>query len=130
MTIWNPTGIYKLEGTPAFKVLTQAGTSGPGAYGQRVDLPAVFSQWALRVKVTGGTTEAIVNLYGMLDASTNVGSTSVAGMVALSTYQLSAGSCDQTVWVTGKPVNAIIAQLTTMGLSTGAYVDAWAAGVS
>lgn len=122
-----PPGPFRRTGLPAFIVLSAAGSSGGGSTasaGPRYDFGTAYAKWGLRCKVTGGTTECSVQLLGTVGTSSDAN----AALVPLTTWTLSANSCDSVVWVVDKPVTSIMAQVTTMGLSSGAIVSAWITG--
>ena len=97
-----------------------------GTFGPAVFLGRPYSAWALRAKLVGaGATSGAVRLYGTISMTS---SEATSAFVALTTADLTAGSSDLTVFVTGAPCNLIAPQLNvpTSGLTS---VDVWAAGV-
>jgi len=101
-----------------------AGSSGPNAVGTRYDLGSAWSKWGLRCQVAGAATEVSVQLLGGVASSSDA----IGTLVALTTWVLTAASCDEAVFVVDKSVTSVAAKLTTMGLSTGATVSAWITG--
>lgn len=115
-------GTAGVRTTGALRALTSG--SSAGTLGTRFDFGQAFSKWALRCQVTGAATEASVQLKGSVATSSEANTV----LVALTTWILTANSCDSVVFIADKPVTSVICELTTVGGATGATVSAWIAG--
>lgn len=119
-----------VQGTGVLLSLNAASTQGSVGSVHYFDTPR--SDWSLRVKLNGNATGVVVQLLGAVATSSQAASPAFSTngpYVALTTYSLQAPqSCDDTLFVTGKPVNAVVAQVTSLS-STGTTVTAWIAGV-
>ncbi|MFW6078998.1 MAG: hypothetical protein ACODAE_05215 [Gemmatimonadota bacterium] len=103
-----------ITGAAPQKLLDASTSTGPGA---AVDLQGAYGQFGFQVE-TAGTTAAITakaTLEGTLDASTS------ASWTALSTWSSTGQSNGDTVFVTGKPVARVRANLSSISstASTG-----------
>lgn len=117
-----PPGPFRRTGLPALRSLDASTSTTFPVYGTRFDLGTAYSKWGFRVKVVGGSTEVIVQLLGVVASSSD---NSTGSLVALTTFQLTANSCDTTLFVVDKPVTSVVAAMTTCGLSTGTQVSAF-----
>ena len=109
-------------GLPPMLSLQAASTLG--TVGTRYDLDTAYDKWALRVKLNGNATGVVVQLKGAIASSSDAN----GALVALTTWSLQAPqSCDDTVFITGKPVTSVLAEVTSLS-STGTTVTAWISG--
>lgn len=115
-------GAPSRPGLPPLLSLNAASTQG--AVGTRYDLETAYSQWALRVKLNGNATGVVVQLKGAVASSSDAN----GALVAMTTWSLASQSCDDTIFITGKPVTSVLAEVTSLS-STGTTVTAWISGV-
>lgn len=116
-------GAANRPGLPPLLSLNAASTEG--SVGTRYDLETAYSQFALRVKLNGNATGVVVQLKGAVASSSDAN----GALVAMTTWSLQAPqSCDDTIFITGKPVTSVLAEVTSLS-STGTTVTAWISGV-
>lgn len=119
-----------LKGTGTGVMLSLNAASTAGSIGSIHYLERAFGNWAMRVKLNGNATGVVVQLRGAVATSSEAYSAaSTNGPFApLTTWSLQVPlSCDDTVFITGKPVTAVLAEVTSLS-STGTTVTAWITG--
>lgn len=122
---------YRRVGTPLLVAMSgQACTSGGvGTIGAGLQLESAYSQWAMRVNLTGGAgTSGEVRLMGSLSPLTTTPLTTATGLIPLTTWLGSVDADYGTVFVTSKPVNYVTCQVTTPS-SSNTNFTVYVAGV-
>ena len=109
-------------GTGVLKPFTAQAATSAGRFSARFDLGHAYSQWALRVRLSGAATSGECQLLGTVATSSDPN----AALRPLTTWLGSVNSSDDTVFVTGKPCTSVICQITTPSSSNTTW-DAWAA---
>lgn len=133
---WFKHGEFVHTGTPYLSVVQAALTSTTGAastgplgssYGGApaiLALPTAYSNHGFHCTLlTGAGTSGTFQLLGGIGATSDAN----ASLRPLTTYDLSANTSDDVLWITGKPVNRIAVQCTTPS-SSGTFIAVMYAG--
>jgi hypothetical protein len=114
---------FRRVGTPLLTAMSaQACTSqGVGTLGTVYQLESAYSQFGMRVKLTGPGTSGECRLMGALAPLSTTPLTTATGLVPLTTWLGSVDSSDATLWITGKPVTAVTCQVTTPSSSNTSW---------
>lgn len=107
---------FRRVGTPLLVAMSNAPctSGGVGTLGTGLQLESAYSQWAIRVNLTGGAgTSGEVRLMGALAPLSTTPVTTATGLLPLTTWLGSVDANYGTVFVTSKPVNYVTCQVTT-----------------
>lgn len=119
--MWGKHGSIVGTGTPVLSVVQAARTSttgaastGPlgssfGGTASVLQLPTAYSNHGFHCTLTGAASSGTFQLLGGIGSSSDA----LASLRPLTTYDLSANTSDDVIWITGKPCNRIAVQCTT-----------------